>query len=710
MRIGGLPLQVGIRHGGTGAPVYGTLADPGGLRSGEEGAGLTRGDVVVTGRTEAVADLQIVQPVGVLEPLLARQTPRSGGRGEVAPLVALGELRRTVGTHRGRHHIFTLVVVVHATEEREEHVVVRVDVAHLIGVLARRGEVPGHLRTEIVGETLDDGGALVLTGNQVLHTGQDVQAVVLRKQVLEIVLQGVRVADLLAIGAVPLGQRQVLIAGRSVARSIGRYAVEAVAVLLIVVQTGLDTQTQIIDDLPLEGGVGIPGGAGVARVVVPNGLHGVYVVVVIVRVVLVHNGGIARNGRIDDGVLQTRVTRLRTAVVQTIGAGTSHLDIRVADVEIERHALVGLELTLEAQVVTLVVGADHDRLLVVVGITGRPRELLAATGHRDVMVEHPAFAAEHLVHPVVAGHARIHVHILPQTVVALVVTAQVALQHGVLVLRTDEVVGVLRNQRILVGHVLETVVEVVIHRDAVRSAALGSHDDNAVRTARTVDGGREGILQHVDRLDIRSRDVGDALHGETVDDVERRAVLRDRTGTAHADLDVGVGITLGRGHLHTGHTARHGLRNRGDGHLGQRFAAYRRDRTHDVTALHGGITHDDHFVHRGRGFAERDVVDRFRSHQVDDLIVVAHVAHLDLLGGGGNLQREFTVHSGAHADGRSLNHDRSGHHGPHRILNSTGNGTALGRNLTGCQRNERQNECYAKHQRFGERVKFLCHS
>lgn len=327
-----------------------------------------------------------------------------------------------------------------------------------------------------------------------------------------------------------------------------------------------------------------------------------------------------------------------------------------------------------------------------VRVAGRPLVFVAVARYRKVVIEYRTRAAEHLFHPVVGRHVAVEVHVFPGAVVGRVVALRVAFEYRIFVLRAHEVIGVLRNQRILVGHVFHTAVDVVVDRYAARFAALGRDDDYTVGTARTVNGRRESVFQHVDGLDVRCRDVRDALHRESVDNVEGRAVLRDGARTAYTDADVGVGVALGCGHLHTGHTARHGFAHRGYRHLGQRFAVDGRYRAHYVAAFHGGIAYHHHVVQLVRAFREGHFVVGLRGLERHIAVVIADEAHPELLGRGRDFDPELAVQVGAYTERRPFHHDRCGQHGPHGILDGAGDGPALGRSAPCRQRNERQNE------------------
>ena len=505
------------------------------------------------------------------------------------------------------------------------------------------------------------------------------------------------------IGVAHAAARHIVVVGRRGSRNrrtrtadlriIGRKAVERIGLLAVVLHTGLDLQAKVVDDLPREARVGVPVGALALAVRIRNGNrrhHGVRGV--LLQVVAALDLGLQRNGRVEHGVLQT-ARGLRTRVVERVGARAADLDARIADVEVERDALVGLELRFQTQVVTAVIRTDHDCLVVETRIGGVPLELVAAARNRQVVVELLARTAEKLVHPVVALHAVVEVDVGERSEVRLVVVRDLVLDGGQLVLPLGELRGVERLHLVLAGDVLEPPVYIVVYVHLALLAALGGDQHDAVGAARTVDGRREGVFQNVDRLDFRRGDVADALHGESVDDIERRAVRRERTRTAHADADFGVGISLRGRDLHTGHAARHRLGDRGHGHLLERLGIHRGDRTHDIAAFHGGVTHDHHVVHRRRLVFEPDVDLRFAA-DGDALRLHTDIGdHQRLLRSVGYVERPLPVDARTRSQSRTVNdHRSSDNRFARRILDDSSDFLSRGRGGQTHTQQEQQGE------------------
>ena len=227
------------------------------------------------------------------------------------------------------------------------------------------------------------------------------------------------------------------------------------------------------------------------------------------------------------------------------------------------------------------------------GVTDSPLDLVGAAGNAEVVREVVTGTAEYLIDPVIGGHALVEVHILEHSVAGSVETGNIVAEQRIFILSADKVVCILRDEGTLVGHVLHACVGIEVYGNLAFLTALGGHDDNTVSTAATVDCGGECILQHIDALDVGSRDIGDAFHGEAVHDVQRSAVLCDGTGATDADLHVCIGIAFSSGDLHTGHLTGHCLRDGSHRHLIQRLRIYGRNGTHHVAAGNGSIT-DDH--------------------------------------------------------------------------------------------------------------------
>ena len=167
------------------------------------------------------------------------------------------------------------------------------------------------------------------------------------------------------------------------------------------------------------------------------------------------------------------------------------------------------------------------------------------------------------------------------------------------------VMRLFRHLRILVSvhqvdflrHLFHAVVTVVGDLNRFRSAFLRGDEDHAVRTARTVDCGRRGILEHLHRFDVVRIEVRKAvLHRYAVDDVERVVAGRGRTDASHAHHHIAFGVAARLHHLHARHLAGHRLPEVRNGLIGDVFGLDRRNGRRNVAFLYGTVTDHHHIV------------------------------------------------------------------------------------------------------------------
>ena len=244
------------------------------------------------------------------------------------------------------------------------------------------------------------------------------------------------------------------------------------------------------------------------------------------------------------------------------------------------------------------------------GVAEGPVIVVTAAGYGHVGVPGLAGVAEDHADPVVGGQTVVEVYVVVAAEKGLVVVGDVVPDQAELILESYEVLGVHGLDGVAVGHPFLTVVGV--DTDGYLASfltALGGDDDYSVRTAGTVDGGREGILQHVHGLDFGSSDIVDVVHRETVHDVQRRGVLCDGSASADTDLDVSVRVTLSGGYRHTGHPSGQGLGYAGHGLLGYFLVADGRYGAEEVAALYCSVTDNDGLLQH------RDVI---LHHYIDD--------------------------------------------------------------------------------------------
>ena len=191
---------------------------------------------------------------------------------------------------------------------------------------------------------------------------------------------------------------------------------------------------------------------------------------------------------------------------------------------------------------------------------------------------------------------------------------------------------------------------------SVGAAALGRHEDDAVRGAGAVDGGG-GVLQDVDALDFLTGKAGEliAAAGNAVDDDERGVVAE---GGAAADVHDGIVTARFTGTVvddDAGHTAGEALGQVDGGVLDQFLTGGRRDRTRQRDLGLGAVADGD-------GLLQEDVV--FPEDEVDDILAVnrgllflkAHQGgHEDGIAGGVDAVTALCIGQGT--VGGTLHHD-----------------------------------------------------
>lgn len=196
-----------------------------------------------------------------------------------------------------------------------------------------------------------------------------------------------------------------------------------------------------------------------------------------------------------------------------------------------------------------VVGLD-DAFLIIVAAREIVFGLRVATRERHVEIMRLAEAGDQ-VEPI--GIGQIPVRILympdiPRTVdrepVLEIVVVDALVEHLDVLLRTD----ILAASRIGELRDAESVVDLDLR--LALAALLGGDQHNAVGGARTVDGGRRGVLQHLDRLDVGQVEHRQRTHAlaeriersgvvgqrNAVDHIERFVARAERRGTADAHL------------------------------------------------------------------------------------------------------------------------------------------------------------------------------
>ena len=185
--------------------------------------------------------------------------------------------------------------------------------------------------------------------------------------------------------------------------------------------------------------------------------------------------------------------------------------------------------------------------------------------------------------------------VAPVEVVTQIVVVRIyTIVHRGLPEGTPPLAGVHRLNLVRIKRGSHTGIEVYLHFTLL--TFLRGNDNHTIGSTRTVDTGRGGILQHLNRLDIIAIQLmHTSLRGYTVNDVQRVVVVQ-RSDTTNANGGSTRRITIGRD-VHTRHTTLHGL----DGVvlvlLSQIRGTHRRDGTRQVGLALAGITCYHHFLY-----------------------------------------------------------------------------------------------------------------
>ena len=159
-------------------------------------------------------------------------------------------------------------------------------------------------------------------------------------------------------------------------------------------------------------------------------------------------------------------------------------------------------------------------------------------------------------------------------------------------------------------HVEGAVIGDMGRSGLVLGTLLGGDEDDAVRAAGAVDGGRGRILEDGHRLDVLRGQGADFTAGDAVDHHER-AVAGIEGGRA-ADLVVGAGVRVGalaRDHVQAGHLTRE-HRHRVVGGAAEEVLAVHLDDGRGNLLLGQGAVADDHDFVQELGVLEEDHLGR----------------------------------------------------------------------------------------------------
>ncbi len=192
----------------------------------------------------------------------------------------------------------------------------------------------------------------------------------------------------------------------------------------------------------------------------------------------------------------------------------------------------------------------------------------------------------------------------------------------------------------------------------VLRALLRGHEDDAVRTGRTVDGGGSRILQDGHGLDVLRGQGADFAARDAVDDHER--TVAGLQGGGAADLVVGTGVRVGalaRDDVQAGDLTgehRHGVVR---GTAEEVLAVHLDDGRRDLLLGEGTVADDDHLVQELRILGKEDAGRDLGG--LENLRGIADAADLDDRIGIRDAEHEVSVQTGRRTVRRALLQDGS---------------------------------------------------
>ena len=198
----------------------------------------------------------------------------------------------------------------------------------------------------------------------------------------------------------------------------------------------------------------------------------------------------------------------------------------------------------------------------------------------------------HIIHIIM----RIHPVVVIQ-MVALFRTKTVVSRHVVTISHSLHIfpsvthirVGILQFQQFRFS--LYLVVHVILDHRLAILRSLGGHKNHTIRTTSTVNGSGRCIFQHVDALDIVSRNVINGTDSHTVNNEQRVVRLGDGTTTSHTDGHLTGRTTILSRNLHTRQLSLQRLSHIGNRNSRQLIASHRCHSACQVSALHRAVTH-----------------------------------------------------------------------------------------------------------------------
>ena len=191
----------------------------------------------------------------------------------------------------------------------------------------------------------------------------------------EIVVQGIGITITRTEGFLVLIGRRVLHSG-VVGHVISGHTVETVIRLRIFLQAAFNLETQVVNNFPVKSGIGIPGGTDTTGVVVGHRPKRRSIVAIVLLFVHPYRRSDNRDRSIGNRMFETTVTGSGTRIVDAVGTAAANIHAGITDIGVDGRSGRSLEVSLEIQVVTGVVGTHHDSLVAHVGVADGPVHII----------------------------------------------------------------------------------------------------------------------------------------------------------------------------------------------------------------------------------------------------------------------------------------------------------------------------------------------
>ena len=528
---------------------------------------LVIGHLLVTENAVAAADLELVEPVGMAHERLFRDIPTQREGREVAPVVLAGELGRSVPAESRRDQIPVVIGVERASQPGNHD---RTGTASIRDTF-RRGvaqfaDAGGHSGALSFQDAIVD--VLIGVADQrrylMLAEGVVVGQQMIHQHIVASDLRVGHLGDGAALQAEGIDSLVGGVAGELEVRREVDLILEPLQDFELCIDVNENTRllARAVHQIAVD---------HAERILV------VHDVAVVAAIAAEHVGIIllqGRDGRHDTGDIAAAKVAVGQQVVvvgsDNVGSGGET-------------ALGEVQLALD--IVALEVTAFDRAVAVVHADAGVVLRVLAAALHGDVVVLDEGIVEEDVLPVIVLLFGEVLSHVLGRKAVGCAgfrgnLGPLGGVEHG-------EFLGRVRDTEVERGVDLGHAVGV--------GAALGGDDHHTVGGAGTINGGRGGIFQHVNALDIVGVDIVQRAHVHAVHDVER---LRIVEGADTADHDAGAGAggaTVGND-VNAGDLALEGL---ADGGVARGVELVRGDIGHSagqVGLALNTVADNDHFV------------------------------------------------------------------------------------------------------------------